>query len=648
MKKTAAILTAFWLFAACCAWQRIGGGGFFAFWSLATAAFIAASSLSFGMWALERFGMDFGDRPLHRIPAALTLGLGAAALGAFALGALRLLYPAALTLLLGGFLWLGRHRLAGIRRADFPRETGWTAFACAALAAVSLLLCFVPPQQYDSLVYHLALPQLYALRHAVGPVPENVFSHFPQNGEMLFSAGLLLGSDIAGQLLSWLCAAAACLWIYAYAARFRAPGLAVILAATHTAFLLLGTTTYVEPIVCLFTTAAVIALLEWRVTVQDGQARLWLALAGIYCGLGLGTKYYAGITAAALFFIGIQHCYGISRFSERKKRMQHLLIFAAASLAVFLPWAVKNIHETGNPFYPFFYRLLNSGSPAEIAEAKSYFAMLSEYGRHSWFLSDLLSFPVSVFSHPGRFGGGMDALGIAGWDLFFAGTPLMVIAAARNRELRWPGVYLLLHFMAWFITAKVLRFLVVIVPLGSVLIAEGYMLAREEGGRLARAALAAGLAVFIAGRLVSWTYVTDAQRGWNYLFGLQSRGDYLAAAVPYYRCAEALNNTAAPDARVLIAGDQRSYYLRRDSAATSLTHPNRFVAAANSAKSPEELAGLLAREFDYIVYVPAEERRLRFYGTLNFTDAGRKNWDGMFSGGGVVFKTDRCELYRLK
>ena len=102
-----------------------------------------------------------------------------------------------------------------------------TASRPGRLAAVLTLLClglcamevFSPEIFYDSLVYHLALPQEY-LRVGRLHAPDGIiYSHFPQNGEMLFTLALQLGSDLLAQMFVWLASALTVAWLLTFGRR---------------------------------------------------------------------------------------------------------------------------------------------------------------------------------------------------------------------------------------------------------------------------------------------------------------------------------------------------------------------------------------------------------------------------------------------
>ena len=341
------------------------------------------------------------------------------------------------------------------------------AAVIGSVLALILWVSWTPPHQYDSLVYHLALPQAYLRTGSLAPVEHLIFSHFPQNGEMLFALGLALGSDILAQLFMWL-SSLLCLWWVFDARRFvptAAARLGAVLLATHTAFLLLATTTYVEPLVALWTTASVLSFFRYHYGESSGKARGWLVISAIFCGLALGTKYYAGITAALL---GSALLLRVLRASEssRAARASDLGLFVCLVTLLFTPWLIKNAVVVGNPVFPFFYQFFPMTGTGWAAEsARGYFGVLTEYGHPHGHLYSLLRLPFLLLTNSPRFGGGMDVLGNLGWELTFWALPLGVWACrdtpARRGLLFFCGAYM----TAWFCTGVVLRFLTVIAPL---------------------------------------------------------------------------------------------------------------------------------------------------------------------------------------
>jgi hypothetical protein len=560
-----------------------------------------------------------------------TLGLGLLALGTFALGALGLFKPWAASALLG-LLWLAGY--AELRPAleslapdrSLLESRPLSAAAIALPLALALWACLMPPHQYDSLVYHLALPQDYLLAGRLR-APEGVlFAHFPQNGEMLFTLALLAGSDVLAQMYMWLALALSVAWLFAMGRR-EAPLSAVLLACfmtvTHAAVLLTASTTYVEPLVMLWVTAGVLCFERWR---QVPEARGWLVLSGAFIGLSLGTKYYAGLGALAL---GLRLLWRAARAEQRGAAVKDLLLFTAVVTALFAPWLIKNWHFARNPVFPFLYKwFANTGTGWHGAAAEGYFRVFTEYGHAQGWLLSLVQLPVLLLRNPLRFGGGMDVLGDLGWTLTLGALPLAVWAARENGFLRGVLLFCGLWGLGWFSSGVVLRFLTVLVPLLALAGAAGLIKLSERLGAGGRGALTAAVGCLTAVSLFLALEVHALFGTQQVLLGLESREEFLQRRLDYYPCASVAGRLPA-NGRILVVGEQRGYYLGREHVPSSVHAPNLWVELADSAASPSDLrAKLRTKGFGYVLFVPRESERLgAALGELS--EKGRANLAGL-------------------
>jgi 4-amino-4-deoxy-L-arabinose transferase-like glycosyltransferase len=121
-------------------------------------------------------------------------------------------------------------------------------------------------------------------------------------------------------------------------------GASAILAG-FTAAILLGNG-YVDWLVFLLALGAMNLLAAWR---QDGTRRS-LLLAGVFTGLAIGSKYTSGVLALAGLVV--------LAFQLRRRPLAFLraaLLYGLAAGVAALPWLLKNLLATGNPFYPFFF-----------------------------------------------------------------------------------------------------------------------------------------------------------------------------------------------------------------------------------------------------------------------------------------------------
>ena len=113
-----------------------------------------------------------------------------------------------------------------------------------------------------------------------------------------------------------------------------------------------------------------------------------------------------------------------------------------------------------------------------------------------------------------------------------------------------------------FRSGVVLRFLVAVIPLASLLAANGLWQAWQRLGPGGRRALAAGGALLTWTNLALFLGVNGLFGSFDVLLGAKSRRQFLDEKFDYYACAAATRDTP-PDAKVLVVGEQRGYWVER-------------------------------------------------------------------------------------
>lgn len=570
--------------------------------------------------------------------AGATLGLGCLSLGVFFLGAVGLFKPWACSLLLGVFwiaAWQELHPIIDSLRSGASRayEKPWLCLLICLPLLFVLWACLVPPHQYDSLVYHLKLPQEY-MRLGRLHAPEGlVYAHFPQNGEMLFTLSLLLGSDVLAQMFVWLSTVLTVGWLLTFGRRLTpfAPW-ASVLVATHSAVLVMSSTTYVEPLVMLWCTAAVLSF-----ELSDvGAKRGLLILSALFTGLALGTKYYAGLAAVIL----------AARLVHRD-RLGAAALFTLVVSAVFAPWLVKNAVLVGNPVFPFLYKVFPATSLGWTSQlAGGYFQVLSEYGHaHGW-LRDLVSLPILLLRNPLRFGGGMDVLGDIGWDLTLWLWPLGLWAAWKGKAPKGLAVFSVLYIAGWFSTGVVLRFLTAVAPLLALLGVIGAAALYEKAASPWRAVAATAAGVMVVAHLFLVLFVHGVWGSGSFLLALEDREQFLSKRLEYYPCAAYVDRV--PQAgKTLVVGEQRGYYFAVAHRTSTVHAPNPYFQLAEEASSPADLVRALRAEgYSRLVFVPRQARRLGA-GLGTMSEKAEANWLGMEPLLGMEYRGPACLVASL-
>jgi len=295
--------------------------------------------------AAPRLGVDRVDR------LALGLGLGFAAgtLLWLGLGLVGLWLPVVAWVVTGAGWWLAA---SGARPPVIARKFssatggpgGWAGIVFGVLAAVSFAIVAagtaLPETAPDPLIYHLALPEVFAAEHRIVPSTQIFHASLPMGAPMHYGWMLLLGGEPAVRAWrGWVLAAI--LWlVYRLAAREGRPGAGLIAAgifATLPPTAFLGSATYVDLEACAL---GLLACLAIRV---GGFRRT--VLGGVLAGGAAAVK----LTTVVLWP-------GLVVGAGRKIPRTLLRRDAAAGMAatvVLAPWSIRNLLLVANPVAPF-------------------------------------------------------------------------------------------------------------------------------------------------------------------------------------------------------------------------------------------------------------------------------------------------------
>lgn len=336
----------------------------------------------------------------------------------------------------GALLDLSRRALAEWRaeRAPVPR------IATGLLLAIAFFVALLPEVAQDSLAYHLAVPQHWIEHQGFAPLPGSVYSWFPMHTEMLYLTGLIVGDEATAKLFHWVLLVASCLAVRQLALRLgagRESDWAMLALVSLPTVFRVGTWAYVELAIVFFLVLAWLALGAGRLErARYVEASVWL---GFLCG----TKYTA-LPWAALAVV-----YVVVRAPRARVRSAVTIAVGSALVGGF--WYVRNLIETGNPFFPLGYAWFG-GEGWDAARAEMLAASLADWGRLGW----SLPWDVTMAS---RFASVSDFDGVIG-PLFLAFVPIVGYAAWRRPTLRPTAILALVLAVAWVTSTRQVRFLV--------------------------------------------------------------------------------------------------------------------------------------------------------------------------------------------
>lgn len=532
---------------------------------------LAFLGVSIGRLELEWLGLPWtGDA--EALGFGLALGWGSLALGMAVLGLLKLwykglVYPAlgVLTLAAGAAAWKGKALPTAEPKKDEPWSRTELVLVVLLLGflAVNILGSLMPEVFYDALSCHLELPDLYWRAHGFYPVPFNIFSGIPLLIQMLFAVALPVGGPELAHLVHLTLGIGCVLLVYGFCRRFlgRRAGLVAALLLYSTPLIgVLSWKSAVDLGATLFQVASVYALV--LALTQSERERAWLSASALLLGLTMGTKYQAWPLSLVLFAVLVFH--------PRTRQARVLARYVLLAVAAFFIWPLRNCLLYRNPVFPFYQEWFGS-----VGAALHWRAMLQDGGRDPVQLLTTLSGWKTLLLSPWQ-------LSTQQYDtrsfgpVFLLGLPLLVLPRFEGKAERVLLAVTVPLFFAWALTNWVPRYFLPTFALAAALFGLG--LESELSGKERN--IAHGLVALVAFVNFFWTlawfHVYNAD---PVVLGREAAASYLSVGqpsygAPYYTCAQYANHNLPADARLLLLGEERGYYIERDYvAATAFVEP---------------------------------------------------------------------------
>ncbi len=444
-----------------------------------------------------------------------------------------------------------------------------------AVFLLPLVYACLPPTFYDSLVYHLGIPNLYLQWGGFVPTPRFVFANTFIYYEISLIPAVFLG-DLVPRLFHFLLGTVFLLSVAdeAVAAWGAKRRLAVLLAAVSMPMSLFLLATCKNDLVG-----------GWFVFLAISRFRRgdW-KLAAVFWGFAVGVKSF-NLLPLALFAL-------LAFRPWKPGQLRRLLLTGAIVILVLSPLLAKNWLLAGNPVFPF----LPGAFPSEHWDAGRYRVMQEDVGAVARAPADLLRLPYDLFFFNHGYGG------LAG-PLALIFLPLLLLGPVR--EKRWLAWALLLLVCAPWLTAS-MRF----VHVAFVVLAAFAAIACEAAAsRLLRAVFF--LVVFLNFSL-GFAMLEKFYQGHAAWGGTLAPDEYRERFFPAFPAFAYLNRRAPGNAKILLVGEARNYYLRVPyQLSSALDHgiAGKYLSGSRSAR--EFLAALRRDGFTHLLVNSSELERLR-------------------------------------
>ena len=231
---------------------------------------------------------------------------------------------------LGSLVWMKSVKLN-------VKWTWWWAMIVVQ-ALVNLVGTMGSELGFDALWYHLTIPRIWLLEHKIFFIAKGPFyySVMPKLVEMLYAAGLAMGSEIWAKAVHWGFGLLATAVTYKLARKFldsKWSAFAAVIFYSNLVVAWQSITAYVDLGRTFFEALALYLMLDKKIY-----------RSAIVLGLAISTKLLA-FGSLPIFVVILL---------AQKQKMKTILAYLAMAMAVCSPWLIYAYLMTGNPVYPIF------------------------------------------------------------------------------------------------------------------------------------------------------------------------------------------------------------------------------------------------------------------------------------------------------
>ncbi|MBS1369795.1 MAG: hypothetical protein HPZ91_07560 [Lentisphaeria bacterium] len=445
------------------------------------------------------------------------------------------------------------------RQTQKFRRTDWILWSTVLLlAGITAAPAFVPPFSWDEQSYQVALMYRYLKQGSTAVLADNPYSALSSMPHFLMLWGVKLGGVNFPRMLILGTYLIAIPWIYLLLLRFGRKTALILTAAFLLSPLPGGMLreAYLEPFILLNLMAGAGAIRLLR----DRLMPLAL-LTGFTAGMAAAVKLTGG--AASLALVGLFFCVLAFDRIPRKQVGFGLIWFTAAGAVAAVPFYLRPLLATGNPFYPFGSAYIDPATPAAAVEVYHSLLGTSRFG-----LAGIESFFTSwiVVAYRKEIYDGY----VLGWQfplMLVIGTLSWYFAARRFRRkgiaFLWAAAGGVLFYLFWCASSQQARFILPLFFLVLFYAGSGITFLSTRWRNVALAAIAAATLISFQPEVwrnfyYAWRSMETARKAPADFLRFADREKEYANTLDYIAC----NLPAA--ARVMLLFDRRGLYVPRD------------------------------------------------------------------------------------
>ena len=325
---------------------------------------------------------------------------------------------------------------------------------------------------WDSLAYHLAVPKIWLHDGHASFISYIHHSNFPLSIDSLFLFGMGYGGEAGAKAFSVVLFILAIMGVFGLARESYGEKAALWSVAAYSTIpmaIWLSGTAYIDVAHGAYGGLGIFLLAQY---IQDSTNKNNLILAGLMLGLAAGTKY------TGLQTVGVAMIAGLFYLARSHQSPLKLAIPIGLVILISGTWYVRNIVNTGNPVYPFFYSVLKGKNWSDY-NAKIYSNEQQTFGAGREMADDYTAgklepsrIGASVLGlayQPGRYinpaptqGSGLP-MGAIG-PVILAALVGWMASGKMNRREGYVAACSLVMFLAWFALSQQSRYILTLAP----------------------------------------------------------------------------------------------------------------------------------------------------------------------------------------
>ncbi len=406
-----------------------------------------------------------------------------------------------------------------------------------------------PEVQWDSMVYHLTVPKIYAQNHQIIEIVDDYHSYLPKQTDILFTISEIAGIKKSSKIIMFLFNLFLVGGIYVFTKKVWNKKAAII---ATTIFYTIPNSTIYQPTT--YNDLALSSFLFFSIYayVNARKNKKWFYVCGILLGFAAATKIIA-IGMLGFFILLLL----LDKRSQilLKNRIIWICVIALITVAILSPWLIITAMQTGNPVYPFFYKIVggHNWSP-ELDEFWD--DLRQEYGTGGSLKSFIFT-PWTMTMNPMKYGS------IYGYTpLFFIFIPLMFVRKYKKEEalfILFIGYYMIL----WFILARDGRYIFPILAPCSIIAGISIIEIAKNKRRLVERAIWTILIIILLsniffGGIINRNVIANT-------IGIQNEAIYLQNHIQNYETVMWINgHLKNNNIKIFVANDDRTYYLEAE------------------------------------------------------------------------------------